>query len=101
MRKLNYPDTGKLFERITFTDSALLINEACGNYGQADYIIKNDTVKFMKFLIFHWMFCDLFQWDRCIENNLDSAYKFINTGDQLKIFSKGSYNLIFKPYKTK
>jgi hypothetical protein len=76
---LNYPDTVKIFETITFTDSALLINEACGNYGQADYFVKNDTIKFMKFLIWHWMFCDLFQWERYIEYNLDSAYRFINT----------------------
>jgi hypothetical protein len=98
---LNYPDTGKLFEYINFTDSALLINEACGNYGQADYFVKNDTIKFTKFIIWHWMLCDLDQWESYVENNLDSAYKFINNGSQLKIFSKGSYNLLFKPYKAK
>jgi heat shock protein HslJ len=98
---VNYPDTTKLIETIAFTDTALLIDGACGNYGQAHYYIKNDTIAFTKFFIWAVLYCDLYQWEEDVLNNLDSAYRYTIKGSQLKIYSKGSQNLIFQPYTSK
>jgi hypothetical protein len=97
----NYPDTTTIIETIAFTDTALLINESCGNYGQAYYSIKNDTITFTKIRIFHFLYCDLYPWEQYLENNLDSTYKYGINRTQLKIYSKGSQNLIFRPYTSK
>lgn len=100
-KSVNYPDTTTLIETIAFTDTALLIDGSCGNYGQAHYSIKNDTINFTKISIFHLLYCDLYQWEDYVIDNLDSAYRYTINGAQLKIYSKGSQNLIFRPYTSK
>jgi heat shock protein HslJ len=98
---INYPDTTTLVETIAFTDTALLIDGSCGNYGQAHYSIKNDTINFTKISIFNLLYCDLYQWEEYVIANLDSAYRYTINGSQLKIYSKGSQNLIFRPNTSK
>ena len=79
-KTINYPDTTRLFEIIDFTDTALLINGACANYGQAYYSVKKDSITFTKISIFHLLYCDLYQWEQSVLNNLDSAYKYTING---------------------
>jgi hypothetical protein len=90
-----YPDTTELKETITFTDTALLINGSCGNYGQAYYSIKNDSIAFTKFRIWGLLFCDLYDWETYVLNNLDSAYFCTVNSNMLRIYSRGSYDLTF------
>ena len=92
----NYPATAKTFDYIAFTDTALTFTDACGNSGQASYNYSNDSIKFYKFKILNLYYCNLYFWGDCLENNLDSAYVLNCTESTLTIYSKGSYNLIFR-----
>jgi hypothetical protein len=98
---INFPDTTLSNETITFTDTLTSIYGACGNHGQACYKVNNEFIMFSNFSIFHLNFCSLYKWEDFVLNNLDSAFQYNVKTNQLVVYSKGSYNLIFIPFTSK
>jgi heat shock protein HslJ len=93
---INYPDSLRIKESITFTDSLTLsIETTCGKTN-VGYSIKDDSISIPQIAFYtSSIYCGLVQWENYLLFNLDSAFKFNLKANQLIIYSKGTYNLFF------
>lgn len=91
---LNYPENISNKESITFSDSLTMKFSGICNIGNAQYSINNNNIHIIN-LYTTLIFCNY--WEIYLRNNLDSAYKYKVTDNQLDIYSKGAYNLVFIP----
>ena len=82
-------------EYITFTDSAstLLFGGVC-NSGIGIFFIESNKFN-IDSLVTTKRLCIYFIWENYLKNNLDSAYEYKITGNNLTIYSMGAYNLNF------
>jgi hypothetical protein len=91
---IHYPDSLRINESISFTDSVTLsIAAGCGS-GKAGYSIKSDSM-IIDPIYGPWTYCSLMQWDDYLVINLEHAYRYIIKANQLIIYSKGTYDLYF------
>jgi len=95
---INYPAYVKQqwgFEQIYFTTDSVSIKGLC-NVGNAIFstFSKNSAIKFSGFRI-TYAYCQYEQWEQYLLHNLDSAYTYKITGNQLVIYSRGTFNLNF------
>jgi heat shock protein HslJ len=78
---------------VTFTDSLSLSFSGICNGGKASYTLKSDSIRIYN-MTSTQIFCGN-PWEEYFANNLDSAFKYKIDANQLIIYSKGKYNLIF------
>ena len=92
---IKYPDNILHKESITFADnlSTLSFGGVC-NGGQGNFMLYNDKIVITD-LITTQIYCQYYEWEKYLINNLDSISKFTVSNNQLTIYSKGSFNLIF------
>ena len=93
---LQFPlDSAHTSEYITFTDSILTVKGIC-NSGRSSYLLfsYNDSIRIngvgSTFIYCYFINCDYYLW-----HNLDSAFSYKINGNQLVIYSKGTFNLNF------
>jgi heat shock protein HslJ len=94
----NYPAEVKQtwgFEQINFSEDTISIKGLC-NGGRGTYSISsvNSSIKFDE-IGMTLAFCKYEEWENYLWHNLDSAYSYRITGNQLTIYSSGTYNLNF------
>ena len=89
-----YPET-LTKESIVFVDSinTLQGTGVCNGCG-GTYTVDSETVK-IKILGCTQIFCKGYEWEDYLFGNLDSIYKYKMDFNQLTLYSKGTYNLIF------
>jgi heat shock protein HslJ len=82
-------------EYITFTDSILAVKGIC-NSGKSSFLLfsYNDSIRIIG-VGSTFIYCDFGNWEDYLWHNLDSAFSYKIDGNQLLIYSKGTYNLNF------
>jgi heat shock protein HslJ len=82
-------------EYITFTDSILTVKGIC-NSGRSSIQLftYNDSIR-ISGVGSTFIYCDFINWEDYLWHNLDSAFSYKINGNQLVIYSKGTYNLNF------
>jgi heat shock protein HslJ len=92
-----YPDSILKKETIQFTNDFTLVILGVCNGGNAEFFVKNDSLRIDNLAVSLKM-CSNYLWELYLVNNLDSAYSYSLTSNQLIVYSKGKSNLIFKPF---
>jgi heat shock protein HslJ len=82
-------------EYLTFTDSILTVKGMC-NSGRSSFQLfsYNDSIR-INGVGRTFIYCDFINWEDYLWHNLDSAFSYKINGNQLVIYSKGTYNLNF------
>jgi heat shock protein HslJ len=95
----NYPADVKQvwgYEYISFTKDSITIKGLCnGGGGKYSISTKTDSISFYKSLGMTLALCKYEEWENYLWQNLDSAYFYNINGNNLIIYSKGTYNLNF------
>lgn len=83
---------------VEFKDSSEIFSAGVCNTGRGTYSIKGDSLTIECFFTEMWCLkgIDYIQWEYILSSNLYYAHKFVLTGDNLFLKSKGDYNLSFE-----
>jgi heat shock protein HslJ len=94
--EIQSPTSVSSSEYITFMDSLVEVKGVCNNAGQSIYSFStiNDSIK-INGVGSTFIFCPYIEWEYNLWHNLDSAYAYKINGNNLIIYSKGTYNLNF------
>ncbi len=99
---INFPDSISQPEWVLFSDSASLVSMSGScNGGRGKYSITTGNNISISHFETTLIYCINYGWEAYLVNNIDSAYKFTLSSNQLEIYSNGSYNLNFVPAPVK
>jgi len=94
--QIQFPTASHSPEHIIFSDTATINVKGICNDGRGIYSIssRNNSIK-IGGIGTTLVYCKFIEWEGYLWHNLDSAYSYKIAGNQLIIYSKGTYNLHF------
>jgi len=91
---INFPDNLTQKEWILFNDSMMRVDDGC-NGCAGNYYLTNDNMIHIYNMTCTQKFCINYIWNNYLDDNLSNAIYYRIMGNQLTLFTNGTYNLNF------